>query len=296
MMCSAVHWRAVPSLHVYLHVHPQSLSDSQRFQLSAQSQSKHCQRECLQCRAPSELDAGRISTPHGRRSSQQPTCWLTWSKFEEEEGVCRWRGGSGGGQAAGNCQVVSRPTSLRCAQLIKTTSVLDGPLPQGEGVEKDTRVHARSCMCATCGSAHVWGCFASFRPPWWVHAAVSLVFCVSGVPDLPRPLDAHVRTHTPSRLLFLGLTGQGSFFSSCAAPCLSVYRVKLLAHLDLGCLAFIHLCSPVCCFYSSSPVWLLGPCSLFYSETMWASLEPLEIHTFTLLFLTGGKQKHDFIV
>lgn len=59
---------------VYLYVRPWSLSDSQRFQHSAQSQGKHCQRECLQCRAPSKLDAGRISTPHGRHSSQQPTC------------------------------------------------------------------------------------------------------------------------------------------------------------------------------------------------------------------------------
>ena len=90
MMCSAGQWRGVHSLHVsvcvsvcvcacvrvcvYLYVRPWSLSDSQRFQHSAQSQGKHCQRECLQCRAPSKLDAGRISTPHGRHSSQQPTC------------------------------------------------------------------------------------------------------------------------------------------------------------------------------------------------------------------------------
>lgn len=80
MMCFARQWRAVHSLHVcvcvcvYLYVRPWSLSDSQHFQHSAQSQGKHCQRECLQCRAPSELDAGRISTPHGRHSSQQPTC------------------------------------------------------------------------------------------------------------------------------------------------------------------------------------------------------------------------------
>lgn len=38
-------------------------------------------------------------------------------------------------EVEGNCQVVSRPTSLRCAQLIKATSMLDGPLPRGEGAE-----------------------------------------------------------------------------------------------------------------------------------------------------------------
>lgn len=93
MMCSAGQWRAIHSLHVrayvcvcmcvcvhmcvYLYVRPWSLSGSQQFQHSAQSQGKHCQRECLQYRAPSELDAGRISTPHGRHTSQQPTCRLT---------------------------------------------------------------------------------------------------------------------------------------------------------------------------------------------------------------------------
>lgn len=66
--------RASVGLCVYLCVHPQSLSDSRRFQHSAQSQCKHCQRERLQCRAPGELDAGRISTPRGRSSAQQPTC------------------------------------------------------------------------------------------------------------------------------------------------------------------------------------------------------------------------------
>lgn len=55
----------------------------------------------------------------------------------------RCRAGSFGGEldwwgeveVEGNCQVVSRPTSLRCAQLIKATSVLDGPLPRGEEAE-----------------------------------------------------------------------------------------------------------------------------------------------------------------
>lgn len=46
--------------------------------------------------------------------------------------------GGWGGKAAGNCQVVSRPTSLCCAQLIKATSVLDRPPPQGEGGGTET--------------------------------------------------------------------------------------------------------------------------------------------------------------
>lgn len=293
-----------PSLHVYLHVHPQSLSDSQHFQHSAQSQSKHCQRECLQCRAPSELDAGRISTPHGRRSSQQPTCWLTWSKFEEEEGVCRWRGGSGGGQAAGNCQVVSRPTSLRCGQLIKTTSVLDGPLPQGEGVERDTHVHARLCMCATCGSEQC-ACLTVFckfslngEKHFFFLFPSSLVsprccqsgFGVSGVPDLPRPF-----THTCARspACFPGPHRAGIIFQQlcCSVPlCLpreaSGTPGPGLPLLHSSLLSSMLLLFLLPCLAAGSLV------SFLFRNNVGQSVKPLEIHTFTLLFARREAKTH----
>ncbi|MEQ2224514.1 hypothetical protein ILYODFUR_008250 [Ilyodon furcidens] len=59
---------------VYTCVCTHRVCQTRRFQHSAQSQGKHCQRERLQCRAPGELDSGRISTPRGRFSAQQPTC------------------------------------------------------------------------------------------------------------------------------------------------------------------------------------------------------------------------------
>lgn len=65
-----------------------------------------------------------------------------------------------GGQAAGNCQVVSRPTSLCRAQLIRAASVLDGPLPPGglwggvgaavyvcEGCQRKKSEEVRVCFC-----------------------------------------------------------------------------------------------------------------------------------------------------
>ena len=138
----------------------------------------------------------------------------------------RWGEGSGGGKAAGNCQVVSRPTSLCCAQLIKATSVLDGPLPQGEGVEQRRLCFCRymhthfvnACVCvrATCESKGVkggFGCFVSIcQPRWSSQGKPFLVKCrpprphycsgfrVSFTSDLISPRC--INTHTP--LCFTG--------------------------------------------------------------------------------------------
>lgn len=97
---------------------------------------------------------------------------------EEGTGVGEMWRRSGG--AAGNCQVVSRPTSLCCAQLIKATSVLDSPPPQGEGVEPRRRDYEHMRGARTLEDRG--------RAKWWTE----LVLEAGWIPSSQSPLKSRL--------------------------------------------------------------------------------------------------------